>query len=288
VTAARALRVTPLARARLVPGARGRIEAVFARTVTLRLAAPAPGGWVSLHGPGPVPSPFGLACDRLPPARPGAPVRVDGPPAQTTLRLPGARVALAGAALAETAVPALARAPALDVLLEARAPRARPAPAPPAVLRASRLARTLARRAGAARRALAAATGARDPRGCLRAAIRLLGLGPGLTPAGDDVVIGWVVALRALGGPSGRALVRRVAAPLATAAATRTTTLARALLAAALAGHVAEPVRAFVARPDPAEVAAVLALGASSGADFLAGYRLTARVLGVLPARRPR
>jgi hypothetical protein len=271
--AVRALRVTPLARARLVAGAAGWVEAVFARTLSLQLGSPAPGGWLSLHGPGPVPSPFGIACDALPPARPGAPVRVEATSDGLALRLPAARVMLAGAALADTAVPARAPVPAPDTRRPARAGAARP------------LARALARQAGPACRALTAATRAHDAPACVRAACRLLGLGPGLTPAGDDLVTGWVVALQALGGRPGRTLVGRIAGPLATAAAARTTALARALLVAALAGHVAEPVRAFVACPDPARVAAVLAIGASSGADFLAGYGLAAHALGAPAAR---
>jgi hypothetical protein len=45
-----------------------------------------------------------------------------------------------------------------------------------------------------------------------------------------------------------------------------------ALLAAVVAGQVAEPVHRFVTRPDAPGLEALLALGATSGADLLVGY----------------
>jgi hypothetical protein len=139
--------------------------------------------------------------------------------------------------------------------------------------------------AGPALARLADATAAGDPDGCVRAGRPLLGLGPGLTPAGDDVLVGWLAGLWASGG-QGRRLLAAVGRELAAAAAERTGALSRAFLLAAVDGQAAEPVWAFVRQPDETRVRALLALGASSGADLLAGYLLARHALG-LRATRP-
>jgi hypothetical protein len=68
----------------------------------------------------------------------------------------------------------------------------------------------------------------------LRTATRLIGLGPGLTPAGDDVMAGTVAGLVLLGHPA----APRFAAGVTALAACRTTELSRALLRHAAAGRV--------------------------------------------------
>ena len=68
----------------------------------------------------------------------------------------------------------------------------------------------------------------------LRTATRLIGLGPGLVPAGDDVMAGTVAGLVLLGHPA----APRVAAGVNALAACRTTELSRALLRHAAAGRV--------------------------------------------------
>ncbi len=102
----------------------------------------------------------------------------------------------------------------------------------------------------------------------------LLGSGPGLTPAGDDVVAGALAAL---------ALTDRLtvgaAAAVSAAARSRTTALSAALLAAAVRGQVIpEAARTLrsVARGEPVDgvAAAVLglfAVGATSGHDLALG-----------------
>jgi hypothetical protein len=124
--------------------------------------------------------------------------------------------------------------------------------------------------------ALAAATARADGDGCLAAARRLLGLGPGLTPAGDDGLVGWLAGLWTAGGRA-RALLETTRPGLLAAARDRTGGLSRAFLAAAAAGVASEPVCAFVATPDAAHRSALLALGATSGGDLLAGYLLARR-----------
>ena len=66
----------------------------------------------------------------------------------------------------------------------------------------------------------------------------LVGIGEGLTPSGDDLVVGALAALDALGDDAGRA---RLGAALA-GCAVRTTKLAAQMIEAALDGRHAEPV----------------------------------------------
>ncbi|MBI1725627.1 MAG: DUF2877 domain-containing protein [Candidatus Tectomicrobia bacterium] len=126
---------------------------------------------------------------------------------------------------------------------------------------------------------------------------RLLGLGPGLTPSGDDFVGGAMVALRALG--EGRA-ADRLAAWALPLAAERTGKISLAHLACAAAGKGASALHDALAAlcapgaPGLAEaLAAVHAIGHTSGWDALAGAagacaaRLSARGFGEGIRTRP-
>lgn len=111
---------------------------------------------------------------------------------------------------------------------------------------------------------------------------RLAGLGPGLTPAGDDWLAGWLVGLRAATAMNdsrppldldavGRAVVG--------SARTRTSRLSLGFLQAAADGAVAEPWHALLAAlsnadPTPLRHAAaeIMRHGATSGSDMLAGF----------------
>ncbi|NEK86335.1 DUF2877 domain-containing protein [Blastococcus saxobsidens] len=73
-----------------------------------------------------------------------------------------------------------------------------------------------------------------DLEAALRTAIRLIGAGPGLTPAGDDVMAGTIAGLVLLGHPA----AERFAAGVCSLAAGRTTELSGALLRHAAAGRV--------------------------------------------------
>ncbi len=113
-------------------------------------------------------------------------------------------------------------------------------------------------------------------------ATRLAGLGGGLTPAGDDFVLG--VLLAAWAGLYGSGAERQ-AALIAEAAAPRTTTLSAAYLRAAARGECSaywHDLFAALLRPDaadlPAGLSALLAVGHTSGADALAGF-LAARLV---------
>ena len=118
---------------------------------------------------------------------------------------------------------------------------------------------------------LRAAVATADAPAVRRAAVRLLGLGPGLTPSGDDVLAGLLLGL----APS---RVRSALADVAAAAGERTTALSATLLRQAAAGHAAPPVVAVadaLAAGDAARVRqavpALLAVGHSSGYDTACG-----------------
>jgi len=96
----------------------------------------------------------------------------------------------------------------------------------------------------------------------------LCGLGPGLTPSGDDGLCGWMLALYVRGRP--RADLLR--------AATATHRISRAFLSASARGHASESWHRFLASlraPSwEAAVLAVLTTGGTSGADTLTGFLL--------------
>ena len=105
------------------------------------------------------------------------------------------------------------------------------------------------------------------------AAEALLGLGPGLTPAGDDVLGGALVACAHLGRP--QALHVR---PRATAA------LSADLLSHAVHGRAAPPVLALLealvgTRPGAPALTDLLAVGSTSGHDTATGVLVAARAL---------
>ncbi|MGC5585084.1 DUF2877 domain-containing protein [Ornithinimicrobium sp. W1665] len=108
-----------------------------------------------------------------------------------------------------------------------------------------------------------------------RPAHDLVGLGPGLTPAGDDVLCGLLLGLRATGAEHERATLERALAPLLG----RTTALSATLLRHAAAGYAVPPVvallRAWHAGADEHRQAAlaaeVAAVGHTSGAALLLG-----------------
>jgi hypothetical protein len=110
-----------------------------------------------------------------------------------------------------------------------------------------------------------------------RTAADLVGRGDGLTPLGDDVLSGWLLAHRAAGvaTPAVDDVVRR--------ALPRTTTLSATLLECALAGEcpdlVAGLLDALGTPREPAARAALQALGHSSGSGLAHGVDLALAAL---------
>ncbi len=114
------------------------------------------------------------------------------------------------------------------------------------------------------------------------AARQLAGLGSGLTPSGDDVLVGTLICLSVLPGDDHRA--RRHAMLAATVG--RTTRISEAYLAAAARGDAGEAWHDLLRSLRESEKTTiesasrrVMAFGETSGADMLAGFVLTARAL---------
>jgi hypothetical protein len=104
---------------------------------------------------------------------------------------------------------------------------------------------------------------------------RLAGLGPGLTPAGDDFLVGWMAGLWLFGTGAGLP-VAELCGLMAAAAAPRTTRLSAAWLRHAAAGRFGEAwhrLAADVGDEDALRAAAgrIRDTGATSGSDALAG-----------------
>ena len=112
---------------------------------------------------------------------------------------------------------------------------------------------------------------------------RTIGCGPGLTPAGDDVLVGILAVLTAAGREPVAARLRAALAPALPA----TSEISRALLGQASRGHVSRPVRELAgtvlsgraAAASAQARAAVLATGATSGGDTCAGLVAACRLL---------
>lgn len=105
------------------------------------------------------------------------------------------------------------------------------------------------------------------------AAARLIGLGPGLTPSGDDLLVGIEAALHALAQPSAGFLALAMGGVDG-----RTTELAATLLRHAAAGEFAERLHTLLAallgsddETVPAAIDRAVAWGATSGTDCLIG-----------------
>ncbi len=133
---------------------------------------------------------------------------------------------------------------------------------------------------------LEAALAVGDRLAVIDAARELLGKGSGLTPEGDDRLIGAFAAYRhvtaSLDHPEGSALIDDLAGELLSVASTRTTLLSVTLLRHAFAGEVPDPVadlmRALTGRGSiSAALERCFALGDSSGPAFAHGVVCGAR-----------
>ena len=124
--------------------------------------------------------------------------------------------------------------------------------------------------------ALRAALLCGDAEAAVRHGIDMLGLGPGLTPSGDDFLLGLLAALHVPQGPAGR--LAAIGAAIAAAAPRRTHAISVAALEAAATGRVRASIHAFVralmhGRRECLQAALddVLAIGSTSGADIVSG-----------------
>lgn len=148
----------------------------------------------------------------------------------------------------------------------------------------------LSRMALPALRMLALASWQRDSAGVAEATCGLAGLGPGLTPSGDDALAGFAAVMTLLSPylSADAAARARIATTIARVAQPRTTALSAVLLAHAARGEVAEHLgKLLLALTLPVEAAEVLlhaanhvlSFGANSGGDTLLGMLLGLRAL---------
>ncbi len=133
-----------------------------------------------------------------------------------------------------------------------------------------------------------------NPAAVRHAMCGLLGKGEGLTPEGDDVLVGVLAGLRllgpALGVPGADGMQAAMAPIVLTEAPFRTTALSASLLRHAVAGEVADPVAAFLqaitGRGDIAEATDDLrTMGHTSGIATACGVLLAADFLVERSAR---
>ncbi len=107
-------------------------------------------------------------------------------------------------------------------------------------------------------------------------------MGEGLTPAGDDCVVGALAAIHRL-APGWLTANDGQRHRLADAARRRTTDVARDFVLEALDGRFAEPVLALLTAGSDEDAGSaarrLLVMGATSGADTLCGIRLGCRAL---------
>jgi uncharacterized protein DUF2877 len=224
------------------PGS-GQVVSVHRRAAYVRLD----GGLIALVAPGVEPGPLHVRCTALPPLWPGEAVTVDGRGlAGRTWALRSPTVVWRGA-LPDPAALA-ARAGDKGVRAVARS-------APPD-------AAAVLRRVG-------------GPEGIDALAAVLGGRGPGLTPAGDDVLAGVVLVARVLGGQEAEDRLG------ASVAAVPTTEVSRAFLAWAARGQSIAPVHDWLlglaAGDGPVARRALTrlhAIGADSGRSLAAGLAL--------------
>lgn len=131
--------------------------------------------------------------------------------------------------------------------------------------------------------ALTEACHALDPAGAFAAADRLIGLGPGLTPAGDDALAGFLLAATHLSPTSQDPLLTALADHVRVQASVRTTALSATLLHHAARGEAApEAIAVLDALCGHGGLRqatdSLLRIGHSSGGDLAHGLLAGARV----------
>ena len=118
----------------------------------------------------------------------------------------------------------------------------------------------------------------------------LVGLGPGLTPSGDDALVGLLAVLQRL-APAGAPWLGQLLRPAVARRLDRTGDISAHYLRLAVAGHVGERLVAIcdalaAGTVDDAQAAAaaVVAGGATSGADALLGILSGVRLVAATAA----
>ena len=251
-------------RLRAAPRDAGQVHSVYAAALNLLWHD---GRLLTLHSPGRLLAPFAAAVTRLPfGLAPVQGVRREG----EELRLGPFRLRWEGSAVVET-----------ELRPEARGARFLAAALASGV--GERTASGLFSPTGCvAQRQLGSSIRKQDASGFLRGALALIGLGEGLTPAGDDCLVG---ALAVLWRRSAvwMAEIEESRRAIAAASETGTTVVGREFLLYALAGSFSEVIVDLMNARSAAEAAERVdelgKMGASSGADTLWGMRLALEAL---------
>src|SRR4029453_5587971 len=246
--------------------AAGRVHSVFGRAINLLWPD---GHLLALHGHGALLAPFAAAVDSVEPLqslRVGTPVTIE--PRRLLagdLVIAGPRAERVDCSIAASGHPA-ERPP--RHLLDWRGRHSASLDSPPAV---------------AGRAHLVAAIRASDAARLIHGATTLLGLGEGLTPSGDDCLVGVLAILLYVDGDW---LPRDGSGGLGVIAGGGgggTPAGGGEFVLHALAGRFSEPVLAVLRATSPDEqrraVEGLVGLGATSGADTLCGMRLACRSL---------
>lgn len=234
----------------LAAGGEGTVLASFSKAVYVRL----PAGILVLVAPDVHPGPLYLVLDGSPPkVPPGAAVRAEA----WHLRVGATDVSFEEARAWVGAVPSPAALGRGAVLLAEVA---------------GELGARSALHADPFRNRAARARASLEAGDLAQAVAHLAGLGPGLTPAGDDALAGMLFVRRTMGGEEAEPAL------LSAAAAARTTEIASAFLSWAARGQALSPghdlIGAAARRDRKASQAAARALariGETSGADFALG-----------------
>ena len=262
------LRWSPALRERILdaPPEAGRIHSIFERALNILWHD---GGLVALHDPGPLAAPFAASVTRLPEGgslTPGAEVvRHD-----SRILLGTFVLGSEGSRLVDTTIHSTTERP--DRLTSLLASTAIPVVAPGLCAPGGR----------SAQRRLADAIVQRDPRTLVEGARALIGLGEGLTPAGDDCLVGALAILHRFtrGWLDEHPEIRF---PIAAAARAGTTVVGRDFILHALDGVFSEVVLRVVTAPSDHEVrraaAALSEMGSTSGADTMRGMRIALEAL---------
>jgi Protein of unknown function (DUF2877) len=259
------------------PALAGRVHSIHASAVNLDWHD---GGLVTIQRPGALAAPFAAAaadwCE-IEALQPALPVRRRG----QILELGELHLTWAGALAVDLQLdPSLARAPDLHELREIAFGWSSGTALGSSV-------------GGDACQRLAAGIRGRDPAAFLAGSLGLIGVGPGLTPAGDDGLVGALAVLRGR-DPEWLASMGDVRRQVAAAARAGTTAVSGEFIAHALDGFFAEPVLALMRASASEQVEraarALRCRGSTSGADTLAGMALAAAAIiaRALPDARAR
>jgi len=270
----RILRWSPALRQRILnaPPEAGRVHSVFERTLNILWHD---GGLVTLHGPAPLAAPFAAAVARLAEASRLTP-RTEVFRRENRILLGPCVLDTEGGTLVDTTIHPGGEGPHL--LASVLKALAMPAGAPGLCSPIGRPAQWR----------LVDGIRNRDAQAVVQGACALVGLGEGLTPAGDDCLVGVLAILHRFA----HAWLEKhpeIRAAIGTAARMGTTTVGRDFILHGLDGAFSEGILRLVTAASEHDVrrsaADLAATGATSGADTLHGICLGLEALEFLTTR---